>query len=362
MSKMIISSRQFRAFVPALWLLGVTAIGPTALGASRVSPADPRLQYEGRFDFADTNAPVVVWQASRIRLDFEGDRVVLLFGQAKGQCFFNAEVDGTNTVLDIREGPPGASPALTGLGPGRHRLVLFKRSEANAGTAHFLGVELPPGAEAWAPAAKPSEFRMEFIGDSITVGACNEDGEVDQWENRRTHNAAASYAALTAEAFGADHQNISVSGMGVVAGWVPQRAGEVWDRIYPELESPRANLEDWKPRLVFINLGENDDSFSRAHGQAFPTNYTEAYVSLVRAVQSAYPQARIVLLRGGMFGGAQSEPLRKAWEAAVAKLEGSDKRVNHFVFKHWSKNHPRAAEDRKMADELIAWLRQQGWQ
>jgi hypothetical protein len=66
---------------------------------------------------------------------------------------------------------------------------------------------------------------MEFIGDSITVGACNEDGDADQWENRRTHNAAMSYAALTAEAFSADHRNIAVSGMGVGSVLKPAKSG-----------------------------------------------------------------------------------------------------------------------------------------
>ena len=55
-----------------------------------ISAADPRFRYEGRFDFSDTNAPVVIWQASRISLDFEGDGIRLLFDHAKGQNYFNA--------------------------------------------------------------------------------------------------------------------------------------------------------------------------------------------------------------------------------------------------------------------------------
>jgi len=62
-----------------------------------------------------------------------------------------------------------------------------------------------------------------------------------------------------------------------------------------------------------------------------------------------------------MFGGAQSEPFRKAWEAAVTKLEETDKGVRHFVFTHWSKNHPRVPDDREMAGELVAWLKHQGY-
>jgi lysophospholipase L1-like esterase len=328
--------------------------------STRIVPAsDERVRYEGRFDFASSNAPVVIWQASRISLDFSGDTIRLLFEDAKDQNFFNARVDGTNQVIVIPEGSHSQSVTLSGFGDGRHHLMLFKRSEASAGTVQFCGVELLTNANVWSPPPPRYKLRMEFIGDSITVGACNEDGAEDQWTNRLTHNAALSYATLTADAFSADYRNIAVSGMGVVTGWTAVKAGEVWDKVYPNPSSPRAYLDQWKPQVIFINLGENDDSFPRAHGQAFPTNYTSGYVTLIRAIRSARPDARIVLLRGGMFGGAQSEPLRAAWESAVAQLETGDPGVSHFIFKHWTNTHPRVPDDRIMAGELIDWLKRQ---
>jgi lysophospholipase L1-like esterase len=324
-----------------------------------ISAADTRFRYEGRFDFSDSNAPVVIWQASRISLDFDGDALVLFFDDAKGQCFFDAQVDDSNTVVEVREGMAAQPVTFSGLGPARHHLVLFKRSEANAGTVRFRGVKIAPGANAWPPPKISYKFKMEFIGDSITVGACNEDGAADQWDNRRTHNSALSYAAMTAAAFDADHRNIAVSGMGVATGWVDPKAGEIWDRLYPNPASPRADLSKWTPQIIFVNFGENDASFPSAHGQSFPTNYTARYVSLVQTIRKTYPASQIVLLRGGMYNGAQSEPLRQAWASAVAQLETADKSISHFVFQHWTKNHPRVADDRIMADELISWLRQQ---
>ncbi len=324
-----------------------------------VSASDARFCYEGRFDFANSNAPVVVWQASRISLDFSGNGIDLLFADAKGQNFFNAQVDGTNRVIEIPEGSHPQPIALSGLDDGRHHLTLFKRSEASAGTVQFCGVGILSNATAWSSPSPRYKLRMEFIGDSITVGACNEDGAEDQWTNRLTHNVAFSYATLTADAFAADYRNIAVSGMGVATGWVPIKAGEIWDRIYPNPTSLRAELAGWKPQVVFVNLGENDDSFPRAHGQSFPTNYTSGYVALVHSIRSAWPDAQIVLLRGGMYGGAQSEVLRTAWESVVAQVEAGDKHISHFVFQHWTKTHPRVSDDRIMADELTGWLKQQ---
>ena len=49
---------------------------------NRISAADPRFVYEGRFDFSDSNGPVVIWQASRVSLDFEGNTLALRFCRA----------------------------------------------------------------------------------------------------------------------------------------------------------------------------------------------------------------------------------------------------------------------------------------
>src|SRR5206468_2846629 len=143
-------------------------------------------------------APVLIWQASRVSLDFDGDTLSLLFDGAKGQCFFNATVDGKTELVEVREGQAARGTNFFGLGSGRHQLVLFKRSEASAGTVRFRGVELAANARVWRPEAIHT-LRIEFIGDSITAGACNEDVGTDQWKNRSTHNSAKSYAAMTAD-------------------------------------------------------------------------------------------------------------------------------------------------------------------
>ena len=77
----------------------------------------------------------------------------------------------------------------------------------------------------------------------------------------------------------------------------------------------------------------------------------------MKSIRQAYPAAQIVILRGGMLGGSQSERLRVPWEAAVTRLQKSDAKVASFVFKHWSDQHPRVSDHRAMADELIAWLK-----
>ena len=337
-------------------------IASSAMTISRFVPAsDPSFRFEGRFDFSDPVAPVVVWAGSRIGIDFEGSQLALRFGEAKEQNFFNVEVDGATTIVALNHGSPAQQiNVLLPMGPDRHRLVIVKRSEGAKGQARFLGVEIAAGARVWTSPAPHFKLRMEYFGDSVTVGACNEDGAVDQWDDFRTHNHALSYATLTSRNFQADHRAMAVSGMGLVLGYVDVKAGQVWDKIYARADSARADLKSWQPDVAFVNLGENDDSFSRNQSLVFPAaDYRAAYVALVRAIRFAYPRAQIVLLRGGMWGGAKSQPLIEAWTKAVQELEAGDAAISHYVFTHWSELHPRVSDDRAMAAELTSWLKRQ---
>ncbi len=328
--------------------------------ALKLLPAsDAGYRYEGRFDQSDPENPVVIWSGSRISLDFSGQRLALAFGTVVDQCVFNVTVDDATEIVDLRAGAKARYAWPRSLASGRHHLEIFKRSEASKGHVVFRGVELVVGAEAGLPPAPAYRLKMAFFGDSITAGACNEDGATDQWDDFRTHNYALSWAHLTATGLGADDRAMAYSGMGVITGWEPVKAGEIWDKVYPRPDSPRADLAAWQPEVAFINLGENDDSYTFAKKLPFPPGFTAGYVALVKAIRAAYPHAQIVLLRGGMQGGAESTNLRAAWEAAVHEVEATDSRITHYVFTHWSKLHPRVSDDRAMADELTAWLKTQ---
>lgn len=132
--------------------------------------------------------------------------------------------------------------------------------------------------------------------------------------------------------------------------------GQVWDRIAPAADAPKADLTAWTPDVVLVLLGQNDDGHPRGHGQPFPAAFVANYVALIRALRSAYPHAHLVLLNGGMWAGVNSPDLGPAWGRAVAQLEAGDPAISHFTFRHWTNNHPRVADHQAMADELVAWL------
>lgn len=341
-----------------LLLAGVTMQAAGADDSSNpvdfLPASDARFHFEGRVDLANPAAPVIIWEGTRITVDFEGPHLVLCWGTGTGQNFFNATVDGQTEIVGVPAGATARTPWPRSLAAGRHRLILFKRSEATAGQVAFNGIEIGAGQKAWAPEAPAYKLRMEFQGDSITAGACNEDGDKDQWDDRRTHNFALCYATLVTADFGADLRCEAVSGIGIVTGWTDINSGQMWDRIYPAKDSPRADLT-WQPDVLFVNLGDNDDDFPRSHHLPFPKTFTVEYVKLIHAMRAANPHAHIVLLMGGMFGGAQSVPLREAWMEALRQLESSDAAISHFIFTHWYSNHPRVAEHRILAAELTTW-------
>jgi lysophospholipase L1-like esterase len=319
-------------------------------------PQDPNFRYEGRFDWSKPEAPLMTWEASRIRVDFEGT-VLILRVDGSGAAFLNAEIDGRPYILEARGGGKRYQ-FQNELKPGKHSLTLFKRSEASAGTCRFRGMEIEAGKKI-SPQAFAYASRMIFFGDSITAGSCDEDGDTDQWANYRTHNAAVSYANLVAEALKSDAQNISVSGMGMVTGWNSLvRAPEVWDRLTFDPKAPRADLASWKPDLVFVNLGENDGSYSQAQGKGFPADFADSYVAYADAIKAAWPKAHLVLLRGGMYNGALNQALIDAWDRVVEHFK-DDRLVHSYAFTHFSGNHPRIADHRILADELLAWIRAQ---
>jgi lysophospholipase L1-like esterase len=354
---------------PLLLCIAAAALGFSASGL-RSEPAtaftnptlvranDPSFTYEGRLDTSDPKGPVLVWEASTASIDFTGDSVCVLFGRCSGTAFFNATVDDSTTIIELKDGQKDVTSCLLAMGLGPHHLRLFKRSEAAAGSARFDGVRIAAGARVEKPAAG-RRLRFEIYGDSITAGACDEDGPSDQWESRRTHNAAYSWAALTSAAFSADYRNISVSGIGLATGFDDVLEGQVWDRIYPTAAAPKADLTVWTPDAVFVLLGDNDDAFPRSKKLPFPADFPEKYTAFVHHLRSTYPKAAIILLNGGMWAGVNSEWLGPTWNATVKALEAEDPALHHFTFQHWTMNHPRVADHKAMADELDAWLKAQ---
>lgn len=332
--------------------------------AVRVALPDPAVVTIGRM--AGANSPTLgeaglrlSWPGSELRAQFLGDSLTLQL-RTRGEVHFDVFIDETRVRLSPRHDAM-ARYRLPGLAGGPHRLRLQKRTEAAAGVVDVLALEFPPGG-GLLPAPERPARRLEFIGDSMTVGACVLDDGREEWTARDTHCHRLSYAARVASELGAQHQSIAVSGLGISRSQVPLRAEEIFDRREPARDSPEQPVGSDKPAAVVILLGHNDVLSADRAGQPFPPQFAADYVRLVRAVRRRYPDCLIVCLTGGMYGSRASRPLRRAFAAAVQELQATDPRVVGHQLAAWSFLHPRAHTQAAMAREVVSVLRRHlGW-
>jgi hypothetical protein len=300
-----------------------------------------------------------VWQGSTVRFRFSGGRVGFALSSAYGQPFFTATVDGKVFPL-IQPESLGARYYIFNedFGPGEHEVCLFKRSEAIFSNIVFDGVVLGPGCALLPPHARRPR-RIEFYGDSITSGACNEDPGDDQWENYSTHNNYLAYGAITARELGLDYVCTSVSGTGICHSFNPIFIREIWDKVYPDKDRAAYDFSGQpEPDIIAVNIGQNDYGFSNQNGLPFPAGFGPGYLELLRAIRGKNPNAKIVCLIGGMDAWEGSAALRETWKDAVAELEAADPKISHYVFKSRSPGHPRLPAQAELARELVAFLKE----
>jgi hypothetical protein len=325
-------------------------------GLALVRPDDPGLYYVGRFAERTIREPVFAWQGSQLLARFEGSRIGFRFSRATGRNFFNVIVDGENRLLALVEGGSADYVADFEPGPGPHELVLFKRSEGYFGSAALQGLLVEEGT-ALGPPPEPLGLRVELYGDSITAGACNDDGEIDQYDDLSTHDAYLSYGAIACRELGAEFVCIAVSGTGITCSWNPILMGEVWDRVAPDPASERWDFSGREPDVVVVNLGQNDFGLPHSTGGTLSPEFAPRYVGFVRAIRGAYPRSRIVCAIGGMSAWHASSDLRRAWKSAMAELRAEDGGIEELRFEARSDAHPRVPIHRALGQELAAFIR-----
>ncbi|MBN1648552.1 MAG: hypothetical protein JW874_11025 [Spirochaetales bacterium] len=321
--------------------------------------SETRINWDGIIDWSSGTMPCFVWSGCKAVLRFSGTQLFVCFGTgSNGQIWFNLIIDGEPCLF---RAVPGNSYTLNlPLENGTHELVLFKRSEAETGYICLEGFAFPDG-ELLDPPSRP-ERTLEFLGDSITTGSCNEDSGPDQWADRSTHNFYLSWAAITSRALGTGLRAAVQSGMVISTGYYQYQGWQLWDRANAKPDGPVGPVPVPAPDAYIINLGENDYSYPKANGLKFPDDFTEKYIDLVRKIRARYPETLIVCTMGGMTSGRYSAPLNNAWKAAMDILSGSDPKIVSFKFRTVSSGHPRVTTHQRLADEIVPFLKEQlGW-
>lgn len=217
---------------------------------------------------------------------------------------------------------------------------------------------------------------VEFIGDSITCGYGVDDEEALHAFSTATEDVTKAYAYLTAEQLGADYSMVCYSGYGIITGYTEndqkltthllpdyyEKVGKSEGRFGGSLLPQEVPWEfsRFTPELIVINLGTNDDSYTK-EDPVKQADYAENYVAFLQKVTQNNPHSTILCTLGIM-----GDRLYPYLEQAVDRYsrETGDSRISVMKFEVQREEdgyavdfHPSQVTHRKAADRLTAEIR-----
>lgn len=313
---------------------------------------------------------VYQWPAIYFESRFKGERVRLMFDDPSNN--FNVLIDGRELMLLKRPGE--TTVALDHLGAGEHTVRLEKRSETREEAGAFVGFFVPAAADALP--AQVSARKIEFIGDSLTVGFGNTSafGTCSKEELFETTDAQESFAPLTAKHFNAEYRVEAFSGLGLI-----RNAGGT---LYPQYSLrrlwPRVLFDDtqdvaaaWGPHVMVIGIGGNDFTGDLHGNERWKTqaemaaDYEDSYVAFVKQLRRENADALIVL----MWTRDKSADYTRSAERVYARLVADgvnrlDKAVLPKMERTGCQNHPNIHDDAAVAKlfEALIDAHSDAWQ
>lgn len=340
-------------------------------------PDNQFIRYEGRIDFADKTAPVLIGSASFLEARFSGDSCVVMLqkNNPKGEYnYVSVEIDGEYQGR-IRLEKEGMQPYVMTLDKKKrnHILRVYKSTEAANNSISFGGINCHSLLQAKAAPKR----KIEFIGNSITCGMGIDWKEVpcdsNVWYDQ--HNAYFAYGPRVAKDLNASFMLSSVSGIGVYRNWnsLSPVMPDVYENMYLNTDSTKKwNFESYSPDLVSICLGTNDLSSGDGIKERLPfdsVQYVNAYINFIETVVSHYPDAQLCLLSSPMIKGERAV----IFESCLKKVkqhfddEGNlKKEIALYFFEgmepHGCSFHPDREDHRIMADKLEPFYKKvMGW-
>ena len=325
------------------------------------------VSYMGRVEQVEKQYAKIYWPGTSVTINFKGTDISAILKNGNEDAYFYAIVDGNDKdAKKIKASTIQSSIVLaSGLKNTKHSVQLFKLSN-NTSYTYFYGFELADGSTVLKANPLPKR-KIEFYGNSITAGHGVDvlPGNADSGSPEYFNNYL-TYAALTARHFNAQYSCIARSGIGVMVSWFPIIMPEMYDRLNPEDPTSKWNFSKYTPDIVVINLFQNDmwltanlshPEFKARFGSTPPDVPTiiQSYRSFVKSIRARYPNASIVCVLGSMNATQKGSPWPGYIEEAVKGL--SDPKIyTHFFPYKGTSGHPKVAEQKLMADELIGFI------
>jgi len=325
------------------------------------------IAYMGRIETVENQCINIFWPGTSATLNFEGTEAKAILKNGDGTTWFYAIVDGDSEhAKKIKTDTIKTGYAMaTGLKKGKHSVQIYKLTD-NTTVTSFYGFELNEDARVLNPDL-PGKKKIEFYGNSITAGHGVDvpDGQNDSGAPEFFNNYL-TYAGITARHYNAQYSSISRSGIGVMLSWFPIIMPEMYDRLNPGDPNSKWDFSKYTPDVVVINLFQNDswlinnpehEQFKARFGTTCPDEQTiiKAYRDLVLKIRGKYPKASIICALGSMDATQKGSVWPGYIETAMKSL-GDPKIYTHFFPYKNTGGHPKVAEQKAMADDLIGFI------
>ena len=279
--------------------LSVLALAASSVAGEVMKPSVMEsVSFLGRWDHRASGSCA---SAPGALVKFNADTKSVTF-DLEGYSRWRFDVDGKSVTLFETNGR--ATKKLGAVGDGKiHTYRLVKISESNPGEVCVHDISLGNSGK-FGPKPAPSNRRIEFIGDSFTVGFGNEGTNTDpaEMEFEKT-DASKSYAFILADNFKADFQVNAVSGRGLVRNYANIAPGwtlaKLYDYAVPGIAATDSfpapwDLNKFHPQVIVLFMGIND--FQGDPPYADKRIFKIAYARFLDKLREAHPGVKFLLL------------------------------------------------------------------
>ena len=240
---------------------------------------------------------------------------------SSGGSYYTLYIDGERQEkrLEFAEGTAEYVIAED-LAQGTYNFKLIKQTQVEHSLSTFMSLGIN-GKILDKP--QDNELLIEFIGDSITCGYAlygYPTPGVENYRGAKYMDATRSYAYLTAQALGADHSFVSVSGWAILPS---STGGGCIPNVYQQLCYKRGTTSYEPARtadIVVIHLGTND-LYNR---DGYESDFVNASKEFIGDVREKNPGAKIVWAYGSMMSGSNLSKFEDKVEKIVGDLGGAD--------------------------------------
>lgn len=277
---------------------------------------------------------------TKCTVDISGDSTAMNASAADNQARVGIYVNGERVIDDMVDNLRESYDVFSSDTSQDVTVSIVKLSESPMSTLAIDNIKVTGSVIKPTP---DKDVLIEFVGDSITCGYGSDDPVKENHFSTKTEDVTKAYAYKTAKNLDADYSLVSFSGYGIISGYsdgnkkvsnqtVPQYYTKLGFSWSPNGSFVPANV-DWdftkrQPDVIVINLGTNDDSYTKTEKDR-QEEYAAEYVNFLKTIREKNPDAKI-LCTLGIMGDRLFEYVQKAADDYSA--ETGDKNVYTMKF------------------------------